>query len=147
MGHIKANCPRQARPQYPLSSCNNNIQLTVCGSMLDNSVVCGNALGKSAVCEKVLDSSYNNMSAFCGSDDSSPGHLVSVNSSSGVKESPEVRSSISVDSVKVACPWLRLATQLLIVSAPYPMLSQRMAHLVNPCTLRTHLIMLYCLIL
>ena len=30
MGHIKANCPRQTRPQYPLSS-NNNIQLTVWG--------------------------------------------------------------------------------------------------------------------
>ena len=53
--------------------------------MLDNSVVFGNALVKSTVCEKVLNSSYNNISAFCGNDDSSPGHLVSVNSSSGVK--------------------------------------------------------------
>ena len=25
MGHIKANCPRQTRPQYPLSSSNNNM--------------------------------------------------------------------------------------------------------------------------
>ena len=103
MGHIKANCPRQTRPQYPLSSIYNNIQLTVCGSMLDNFVIFGNALVKSTVCEKVLDSSYNNISAFCGNDDSSPGHLVS-NSSSGEKESPEVRSSISVDSVKVSRP-------------------------------------------
>ena len=56
----------------------------------------------------MLESSYNNISAFCGNDDSSPGHLVSVNSSSGVKESPEVRSSISVDSVKVVCPLVEI---------------------------------------
>ena len=141
MGHIKANFPRQTRPQYPLSSCNNNIQLTVCGSMLDNSVVFGNA---STVCEKVLDNSYNNISAFCGNDYSSPGLLVSVNPSSGMKESPEVHSNISVDSVKVACPLAEIGHPAVESVSTLPNAESEDGY---PCTLRTHLVMLYCLIL
>ena len=34
IGHIKANCPKQIRPQYPLSSGCNIIKFTVCGIVL-----------------------------------------------------------------------------------------------------------------